>query len=152
AAGRLPDGAHVRVFPRLFQAIAAIGEVPSFVRPNGAAAIAQPGAAMKLMLVNAFGLGAGDLFPSPANLVIDIVVTDRNGRRRLFSQITVAVAAGPESAAGIAANFGGAPLLGAAALKAVLDGLGMRGVAASPLFGVPRTTALPAAGGPAVSF
>jgi len=152
AAGALPDGAHVRVFPRLFQEIQAIGNVPSFVRPDGGAAIAQTGAATKILLVNAFGLGPADNFPSPANLVIDVVVTDRNLRRRMFSQVTVTVAAGPESAAGIPANFGGTPLLGAPALKGVLDGLGMRGVAASPLFGVPRTTTLPTPGGSVMSF
>jgi len=76
----------------------------------------------------------------------------RMGQRRLFSQTTVAVANGPESFAGKAPNFGGTPLLGATALKAVLDGLATRGVPASPLFGVPRTTPLPAAGGSAVSF
>jgi hypothetical protein len=105
----------VRVFPRLFQEIQAIGNVPSFVRPDGGAAIAQTGAATKILLVNAFGLGPADNFPSPANLAVDIVVTYRNLRRRMFSQVTVTVAAGPESAAGIPANFGGAPLLGAPA-------------------------------------
>jgi hypothetical protein len=105
----------VRVFPRLFQEIQAIGNVPSFVRPDGGAAIAQTGAATKILLVNAFGLGPADNFPSPANLAVDIVVTDRNLRRGMFSQVTVTVAAGPESAAGIPANFGGAPLLGAPA-------------------------------------
>ena len=91
------------------------GNVPSFVRPDGGAAIAQTGAATKILQVNAFGLGPADNFPSPANLAVDIVVTDRNLRRRMFSQVTVTVAAGPESAAGIPANFGGAPLLGAPA-------------------------------------
>ena len=105
----------MRVFPRLFQEIQAIGNVPSFVRPDGGAAIAQTGAATKILQVNAFGLGPADNFPSPANLAVDIVVTDRNLRRRMFSQVTVTVAAGPESAAGIPANFGGAPLLGAPA-------------------------------------
>jgi hypothetical protein len=152
AAGNVPDGAHVRVFPRRFQAIAAIGDIPSFIRPDGGAAIAQTGAATKVLLVNAFGLGLGDVFPNPPNLALDMVVTDRNGRRKMFSQVTILVAPGPESATGIPANFGGAPVLGAAGLKGVLDGLGMRGVAASPLFGVPRTVPLPSPGGSAVSF
>ncbi len=151
AAGRLPDAAHVRIFPRLFQEIAAIGDTPSFIRPDGGSAIAKAGADTKVLLANAFGLAAGDAFPAPANLGMDIVVTDRMGRRRLFSQVTVAVA-GTESWVSNAADFGGASLLGAPALKTILDGLATRGVAASPLFGVPRTTPLPAPGGGILAF
>ncbi len=152
AADKVPAAGHVRVFPRRFQEIAAIGDTPSFVRPEGGSAIASAGTATKVLLVNPFGLGPGDIWPSPANLAMDIVVTDRNGRRRMFSQVTANVTAGPEAWASNAASFGGASLLGAPALKAVLDGLGTRGVAASPLFGVPRTAPLPAPGGSAVSF
>jgi hypothetical protein len=151
-ADTVPAGAHVRVFPRRFQEIMTINDQPSFVRPDGGAALAAAAKDTKVLLVNAFGLNPGDAWPSPANLAMDIVVTDRMGQRRLFSQTTVAVVDGPVSWTGQAPNFGGFPLLGAPALQAVLDGLATRGVAASPLFGVPRTTPLPAAGGSAVSF
>ncbi len=150
-AGGVPDGAHLRVFPRRFQQIDAIGNVPSFIRPDGGAAIAQPGQPTKILLVNAFGLGQGDNFPSPANLALDMVVTDRTGKRRIFSQITVTVT-GSESAAGLANSFAGTSLLATPALKAVLDGLGMRGIAGSPLFGIPRTTALPSIGTAPLAF
>ncbi len=143
AAGTLPDGAHVRVFPRLFQRIAAIGNTPSFIRPDGGSAIAQTGAVTKVLLFNPFGLQPADPFPDPANLAVDMVVTDRNGRRRLFSQTTIAVAAGPESAVDNLASFGGDSLLGASALKAALDSGGTRGIAKAALFGLPRTTPLP---------
>ncbi len=149
AVGTLPDGAHVRVFPRLFQRIAAIGNTPSFVRPDGGAAIAQTGTVTKVLLINPFGLQQGDPFPDPANLAVDMVVTDRNGRRRLFSQATIAVAAGPESAVDNLASFGGESLLGASALKAALDSGGTRGIAKAALFGLPRTTPLPGISDPA---
>ena len=151
-ADTVPAGAHVRIFPRRFQEIMAISDQPSFVRPDGGSALASAGQDTKVLVVNPFGLNPGDVWPNPANLAMDIVVTDRMGQRRLFSQTTVTVADGPESFAGKAPNFGGAPLLGAPGLQAVLDGLATRGVAAAPLFGVPRTTPLPAAGGPVVGF
>ena len=143
AAGTVPDGAHVRVFPRLFQQIMAIGNTPSFIRPDGGAAIVQSGAATKVLLVNPFGLRAADPFPDPANLAVDMVVTDRNGRRRLFSQTTIAVTAGPESAVDNLASFGGNSLLGTSALEAALDSGGTRSIASAALFGLPRTTPLP---------
>src|SRR5262249_18409235 len=46
----------------------------------------------------------------------------------------------------------GATLLGAAGLKGVLDGLGMRGVASSPLFGIPRAGPAPTFGGDPIAF
>ena len=151
-AGNLPDFTHVRVFPRRFQAIAAIGNTPSFVRPDGGAAIVKPATAVKVLLTNPFNLAVAEAFPNPANLTMDFVVTDRTGRRKLFSQTTVTVASTTEHWVDNTADFGGSPLLGAAGLKGVLDGLGMRGVAASPLFGVPRTTPLPTPGGDVVAF
>lgn len=149
AAGTVPDGAHLRLFPRLFQRIQAIGNTPSFIRPDGAAAIAQSGQPLKLLLINPFGLQPADSFPDPANLAIDMVVTDRNGRRRLFSQTIIPVDPGPESFAPDPAAFGGDPLLGAADLKAVLDAGASRGIAKAALFGLPRGTALPPISDPA---
>lgn len=143
AAGAVPDGAHVRAFPRLFQQIMAIGNTPSFIRPDGGAAIAQPGTPTKLVLANPFGLRPADAFPDPASLTFDLVVTDRTGRRRLYSQTTIPVAAGPESAPDLTASFGGDSLLGGAALKAALDAGATRGVARTALFGLPRATPLP---------
>jgi hypothetical protein len=151
-ARKLPDFAHVRVFPRRFQEIAAIGNTPSFVRPDGGAAIARPATDIKILLTNPFNLAPAEPFPNPANLTVDFVVTDRNGRRKLFSQTTVAVDAATEHWVDNSGDFGGATLLGTPGLKAVLDGLGMRGVAAAPLFGVPRTTPLPAPGGSVIAF
>jgi hypothetical protein len=143
AAGTVPDGAHLRAFPRLFQKIQAIGNTPSFIRPDGGAAIAQPGVATKVLLVNPFGLQPADPFPNPASLAVDMVVTDRTGKRRLFSQTTITVDAGPESFVDNAASFSGDLLLGAAGLKAALDSGAARGVAKAALFGLPRTTPLP---------
>jgi hypothetical protein len=143
AAGTVPDGAHLRIFPRLFQKIQAIGNTPSFIRPDGGAAIVQSGAETKILLVNPFGLRPADSFPDPANLAVDMVVTDRTGKRRLFSQTTITVSAGPESFTSNPASFGGDTLLGAAALKAALDSGATRGIAKTALFGLPRSTPLP---------
>ena len=143
AAGAVSDGAHLRAFPRLFQQIRAIGNTPSFVRPDGGAAIAQPGVATKVLLVNPFGLLPSDTFPNPASLAVDMVVTDRTDKRRLFSQTTIAVDAGPETFVDNTPSFGGDSLLGAAGLKAALDSGATRGIARTALFGLPRTTPLP---------
>jgi hypothetical protein len=142
-AGAVPDGAHLRVFPRLFQQIRAIGNTPSFIRPDGGSAIAQPAVATKVLLVNPFGLQPTDPFPNPASLAVDMVVTDRTGKRRMFSQTTITVDAGPESFVDNTASFGGASLLGASALKTALDTGASRGIAKTALFGLPRTTPLP---------
>jgi hypothetical protein len=142
-AGAVPDGAHLRAFPRLFQQIRAIGNTPSFIRPDGGSAIAQPAVATKVLLVNPFGLQPTDPFPNPASLAVDMVVTDRTGKRRMFSQTTITVDAGPESFVDNTASFGGDSLLGASALKTALDTGASRGIAKTALFGLPRTTPLP---------
>lgn len=142
-AGAVPDGSHLRAFPRLFQQIRAIGNTPSFIRPDGGSAIAQPGVPTKVLLVNPFGLQPTDPFPNPAALAVDMVVTDRTGKRRMFSQTTITVDAGPESFVDNTASFGGDSLLGASALKTALDTGASRGIAKTALFGLPRTTPLP---------
>ena len=144
-AGAVPDGCHVRAYPRRFQAIASIGEEPSFLRGDGGSAIAAAGSDTRLLLANPFDLGAAEARPDPAVLGVDFVVTARTGRRRIFSQVSVTVDdAATESMPGGAPTLGGTALLGGA-LGAVLDGLSTRGIAPTPLFGLPRP---PPAGGP----
>lgn len=146
ASNAVPDGAHVRVFPRQFVEIDAIAkDAPSFVRGDGGSAIATAGNATKILLVNPLALKAGDT--RPATVSFDIVVTARSGERRLFSEVRIAVAAGPLTWTDNIPSFGGATILAAAAMQAILDGLHMRGICPSPLFGVPRTFA-PAPGAP----
>jgi hypothetical protein len=143
-AGALPDGCHVRAYPRRFVAIASIGEEPSFVRGDGGSAIAA-GADTRILVPNPFDLAPAEARPDPAVLSVDFVVTARTGRRRVFSQVAVTVdAATIESMPGGAPALGGTVLLGGT-LGGILTGLGTRGIAPTPLFGLPRP---PPAGGP----
>ena len=98
AADKVPDGAHVRVYPRQFVTIAAIGAQPSFIRGDGAAAIAQQTKATAILLPNPFGLTGSQPRPSPANLTMDIVVMPRQGTRKMWGDVSVQVTARPASA------------------------------------------------------
>uniref|UniRef100_A0AAN0NJX5 Uncharacterized protein n=1 Tax=Yoonia rhodophyticola TaxID=3137370 RepID=A0AAN0NJX5_9RHOB len=74
AADAVPADAHVRVYPRQFMLIEAIGAAPSFLRGNGGAGIAAAGQPLDILLADPLGLGAGAP-PSPARVTVDIVVT-----------------------------------------------------------------------------
>ena len=142
AAASVPDGAHIRIFPRQFIEIPAIsGDNPSFVRADGGSAIAAAGSATTVLLVNPFALKPGDARPDPASLSFDVVVTARTGERRLFSEIRIPVAAGPATWISNLASFGGLALLAQPGMQTILDALHMRGICPSPLFGVPQTFA-----------
>ncbi len=93
APNKAPNGAHVRIYPRQFVTIAAIAEQPSFIRGDGAAAIAQDNQATAILLRNPFGLTGSQ--PRPNNLTMDIVVMPRQGTRKLWGNASVQVAAGP---------------------------------------------------------
>jgi hypothetical protein len=134
AADNVPPGAYVRIFPRQFVVIPAIAEEPSFVRGDGGAAIAQSGTSTQVLLPNPFGLATGQPLPSPAKLTLDLVVTPRIGRRKIWGAVAVSVAAGPMAAP--ADPFGGGNVVGA--LPPTFES-----VAPVPLFGVPTTKAPP---------
>ncbi|MFC3726161.1 hypothetical protein [Neoaquamicrobium sediminum] len=145
---QLPLGAHLRAYPRRFVEIASIGEQPSFVRGDGGATIVQGGPA-RLLLVNPFGLSPAEPHPSPAILIVDLVVVSRSGRRRMYSGVRLEVAAGPDAFVPDT-SFGGVPLLAPGTLVAtILDGFMTRSIAPVPAFGLPRP---PASAGPPTSL
>ena len=82
-AGRRACG----VYPRQFVTIAAIAEQPSFIRGDGAAAIAQQTKATAILLPSPFGLTGSQPRPSPANLTMDIVVMPRQGTRKMWGNV-----------------------------------------------------------------
>jgi hypothetical protein len=136
----VPDGAHVRIYPRTFVEIATIGEAPSFLRGDGAATIAAAGQPVRILLINPLRLLAEQPMPDQASLVLDIVVQPRLGRRRLRAAVAVTVNGGPAPAAPPDVFAPPAdimqPLLAGAAW--------ILSVAPVPLFGVPRTVTPPA--------
>jgi hypothetical protein len=97
AAGMVPVDSHIRIYPQQFVEITAIGKEPSFLRGDGGAAIALPGAT-QVLLRNPFRLLAGQPFPASPRLTLDIVVKLRAGKRRLFAGVAVNVAQGPVAA------------------------------------------------------
>lgn len=136
--GVVPAEAHVRIYPQQFVPIPAIAEEPSFVRGNGGANIAGAGP-VSVLLPNPFSISGAR--PSPATLTFDLVITPRNGPRRLFGALTVNVTNGP--AAPPATIFiGTGPIT---PLPTMVEGVGP-----SPLFGVPMPTppAVPAPSNP----
>jgi hypothetical protein len=137
-AGFVPDGASVRIFSQRFQLIEAIGEAPSFLRGDGGAAIASAGNPVVVLLRNPFGLTAGDPLPNPATLVFDLVITPRQGNRRLWAAQSLPIAAGPVAAP--ADPYAAPDPLAALPVNG-------RSICPVPLFGLPRTVVPP--GGPA---
>ena len=133
---RVPDGAHIRIYPQRFVEIPAIGEEPSFVRGDGGAALAQAGSATQILLRNPFNLASGQPLPSPAELTMDILVAPRAGRRKMWAAVVVTVAAGPVAAP--ADPFGGGNVVGA--MPAMFES-----VAPARLFGIPTTVTPPGA-------
>jgi hypothetical protein len=147
-ADSVPDGAHVRVFPRQFIEIDAIEkDQPSFVRGDGGAAIATAGTATKVLLVNPFALIPAMSKPADPFASVDIVVTDRQGTRRLFSEARIKINGAPAVWTDNLLSFGGAPVINVPAIQTVLNGFHTRSVASSPLFGIPQSV-VPTPGAP----
>jgi hypothetical protein len=144
AEAGIPAGIHLRVYPRRFVEIDAIGEEPSFVRGDGGAAIA--GASTdQVLLVNPFGLKAADPLPAPARLLVDVVATAPNGQRRLHSGVELMVGTAAQAWTDNSADFGGSAVLQRPAVATLLSGFGATAVAPASLFGIPPAT--PPAGG-----
>ncbi|NEU82585.1 hypothetical protein G1O98_26955 [Nostoc sp. UIC10630] len=146
AANAAPDGAHIRIYPQHFIEITSInGQEPSFMRGDGGANIVSGMTPTLILLRNPFNLQGAQPKPNPAVLTMDIVVAPRIGRRRLTGAVSVTVTAG--SAPVIPTDpFFGAP---AATIMGILP-IANQGVSEQPLFGIPKTIALPA--NPPASF
>ncbi len=136
AANLVPDGAAVRIYSQSFQLIEQIGEAPSFLRGDGGSAIASAGNPTQVLVLNPLNLAGGDPKPSPATLVFDLVITLRNGDRRLFANRRLDIGAGPAAAPAdpFAAPDPMMPL-----------GDEIKSICPAPLFGMERTTS-PAGG------
>lgn len=130
SAGQVPTGAHVRIYPRQFVEIAAIGAQPSFLRGDGGAAIASGPGEVQILLRNPFALLDAQPRPNPATLTMDIVVMPRLGTRRLFPNIATTVS--QSDVAPPPDGFGG----GTDIVTAVTDFVGS--IAPEPLFGLPK--------------
>jgi hypothetical protein len=133
-ADKVPDGAHIRIYPQVYVTIPAITAEPSFLRGDGGAAIARAGQPTEILLTNPFQLVTGQPKPNPANLTMDLVVAPRSGTRKMWGAVAVQVQAGP--AAAPADPFRGLNGLGALSADA-------ESIAPSPLFGVPNTITPP---------
>ncbi|MEL6478277.1 MAG: hypothetical protein AAFR17_13195 [Pseudomonadota bacterium] len=135
AANSVPDGAHVRVYPRQFVEIVAIAEQPSFLRGNGGAALAVADEPTQVYLVDPLNTG-GPPPPGDAVLTLDLAVTSRTDQRQLWSSIALPLQAGdapvPES------SF----TEGAGLLPAINN---FSSIAPSPLFGLANPEAPPPA-------
>jgi hypothetical protein len=145
ASDVVPAGTHLRVFPRRFVQIDAIGEQPSFVRGDGGAGIAQPGQATKVLLTNPFALAPAEPLPSPGTLSVDIVAVGRDGTRRLCSAVKLTIGAASPWIDNTA-QFGGTALLTTPLMAALTAAFGVTSVAPASLFGI---TAPPVPAGPA---
>ena len=136
--GTLPDGAHVRIYPRQFVEIAAIAKEPSYLRADGGAMIASGNADVGVFLKNPFGLVDGQPMPNPAILSMDVVVTPRRGDLQMFGNVSVVVAAGPATPPPDRfAPQAGEQLWVIAAMATQIPTF--FSIASSPLFGIPRT-------------
>lgn len=140
ASGAAPNGASVRIYQQRFIEISSINVAePSFVRGDGGSNIVVGTAPVNILLRNPFQLGVAQPLPSPAILTMDIVVTPRNGRRRLTAAVAVNVAAGP-----VAPPTD--PSLGppGSMIMSVIPVV-VQGICDAPLFGIPKTVSPPAA-------
>lgn len=90
AADAVAPQSAVRLFPRQFVEIFAIGEEPSFVRGDGGAGIAAAGQPLAILLEDPLALGAAPP-PNPSVLTLDIVVAPRGMPRQLFANVVVPV-------------------------------------------------------------
>jgi len=134
AADKVPDGAHIRIYPQVYVTIPAITQEPSFLRGDGGAAIARAGQPTLVLLGNPFQLATGQPRPSPANLTMDIVVAPRSGARKMWGAVAVQVSAGPAPAP--ADPFSGTN--GVTSMVTTFES-----IAPSPIFGVPDTITPP---------
>ncbi|MCK9516117.1 MAG: hypothetical protein WCY26_06190 [Thiohalobacteraceae bacterium] len=145
AADAVPAGTHLRIFPRRFMEIDAIGEQPSFVRADGGASIAVAGQPTPVLLVNPFALQGTDPLPVAARLTVDVVAVGRNGQRRLHSAVDLDVSTTTASWTDHSARFGGTALLNVPTVTALMSAFGATAVAPASLFGIPP--GVPPAGG-----
>lgn len=90
AADAVAAQAAVRLFPRQYVEILAIGEQPSFLRGDGGAGIAADGLPLSILLEDPLALGAAPP-PDPAVLTLDIAVAPRGAPRQLFANVVVPV-------------------------------------------------------------
>ncbi|MDQ3678135.1 MAG: hypothetical protein M3401_15285, partial [Actinomycetota bacterium] len=125
-------GAHLRVYPQVFQTISSIGPAPSFLRGDGAAAVVAGPGAFALALSNPLRLPDAANQPAGALLVVDLVITDRAGSTVTFGNVIVPITAGAAPVAPVD-QFAAPDILAAA------GGAVMRAIAPSPVFGVPLT-------------
>lgn len=139
AADKVPDGAHIRIYPQVYVTIPAITQEPSFLRGDGGAAIARAGQPTLVLLGNPFQLATGQPRPSPANLTMDIVVAPRSGARKMWGAVAVQVSAGPAPAP--ADPFSGTN--GVTSMVTTFES-----IAPSPIFGVPDTITPPSTAPP----
>ena len=129
AGGRVASGASVRVYSQVFVPVPSIGPEPSFLRGDGAATVVQDASPVSLLLRNPLGLAAGVVRPAGAQLIFDLVVTQRDGSRRMFANVSVVIGDGVPAV----------PPVDLFAVPAPLDGLDLavKGVSPSPVFGIP---------------
>jgi len=130
-ADRVPDGASLRIYSQQFQLIESIGETPSFLRGDGGTAIAAADSATKILVTNPLGLQSGDPKPDPSVLVFDLIITPRQGKRRLFANRRLTISAGPAT---VPADPFGTP----DPMAALGDNI--KSICPAPLFGMQRTT------------
>lgn len=151
AADVVPAGTHLRVFPRRFVEIDAIGEQPSFVRGDGGSSIAVAGQPSSVLLINPYALAAAAPLPTPAMLEVDVVATGRDGRRRLHSAVALTVSTTTQAWVDNSARFGGSAVLQTPAMAALMNAIGSTSVAPASLFEIPPTTP-PGTGAPGTIF
>lgn len=132
-ADAVPAGTHLRIYPRRFQVIRAIGQRPSFLRGDGGSTIAVAGTPSSVLLANPFGLSPTESRPDPAMLTVDVVAVGRDGKRRIASMVEIAL--GPD-APFTPASFGGTAFMQTPAITALTDAFGSTSIAPAGLFGI----------------
>lgn len=137
-AGTVPAGASVRAFPQVFQVISSIGPEPSFLRGDGASTVVPDPNPVSILLRNPLRLAPGDVRPAGARLVVDVAVTQRSGFRRIFANASVPIGSTPPPAVTD-------PFAAPDSLSIVPAAL--RGIAPSPVFGIPAPPGGGAGGG-----
>lgn len=136
AAGTLPLGSYVRVYPKIFKLITAItAEQPSFLRGDGAAGLVDDMTVdLSLALQNPLDLPDTANQPADSMLTFDLVLVDRGGVVTVRGGVTVPVTTDPAPAVN--------DPFGAPDLMAIVPD-NVRGIAPSPLFGVPSPVTPP---------
>ncbi len=139
-AGTLALGSHVRVYPQVFKLISAItADQPSFVRGDGAAGLVNDVTVdLSLALENPLNLSDGASQPAGSTLIFDLVVTDRASDTTILGAVSVPI--GSTTAPTVVDPF-------AAPDQLAIVPPNIRGIAPSPVFGIP-TTVTPPGGAP----